>query len=181
LAAILRALRRPIEGGRSRLCPATAEFESDPVNGFDRGLAAGRRHLGADVADMAVDGAVGDMNIAGIGGIQDQLAREHEAGSRHQRTQDREFERGQRNRFVRKTGGSGICVDGEFTVFERFGFRRWRRDAGTAEDRIHPRDQFARAERFGYVVIAADLKAEDAVDLLVTRRQEQDRRLRGFF
>ena len=31
---------------------------------------------------MAVDGAVGDMDIAGIGGIQDQFAGEYEAWPR---------------------------------------------------------------------------------------------------
>ena len=62
------------------------------------------------------------------------------------------------------------------------GFRRAgrgrRRIARAAQDRIHPRDQFARAERLCHVIVAADLKSENAVDLLVAGRQEQDRRIR---
>jgi len=44
---------------------------------------------------------------------------------------------------------------------------------------LTPRDQFARAERFCHIVIAADLQPENAIDLLVARRQKQDRRIRG--
>ena len=48
-----------------------------------------------------------------------------------------------------------------------------------AQDDVHPRDQFARAERLGDVVVAADLEAKHAVDLVVARRQKQDRHVGG--
>ena len=63
------------------------------MHGLDHGFAAGSCHLGADVADVAVDGAVGDVDIAGIGGVQDQLAGEYEARPRQQRSQDSELQR----------------------------------------------------------------------------------------
>ena len=52
-----------------------------------------------------------------------------------------------------------------------------RRD--TAQDDVDPRHQFARAERFCHIVVAADFQAQHAIDLLVARRQEQDRHVGG--
>ena len=46
---------------------ASAEPEADAMHRLDRVGAAGRRQLGADVADVAVDGAVGDMDVGGVG------------------------------------------------------------------------------------------------------------------
>ena len=57
--------------------------------------------------------------------------------------------------------------------------RRRRRVPCPPQDRIDPRHQFARAERLGDVIVAADLEAEDAINLLVAGRQKQDRRIRG--
>ena len=57
--------------------------------------------------------------------------------------------------------------------------RRRRRVSRPPQDRIYPRDQFARAERFGHIVVAADFEPEDAIDFLVAGRQEQDRRIGG--
>src|SRR4051794_4821146 len=42
-----------------------------------------------------------------------------------------------------------------------------------------PRDELAWAEGLGHVVVAADLEAENAVDLFVPRGPEQDRHIRG--
>ena len=50
--------------------------------------------------------------------------------------------------------------------------------ARAPQDDVDAGDQLARAERLGHIVVAAHLEAEDAVDLLVARRQEQDRHIR---
>ena len=60
---------------------------------------------------MAVDGAVGDMDIAGIGGVEDQFAREHETRPRQQRPQDVEFERRQRNRRALEGRAARVRID----------------------------------------------------------------------
>jgi hypothetical protein len=65
-------------------------------------------------------------------------------------------------------------------VAKGLGRGRRSRASHPPEDRIHPGDQFARAERLCHVVVAADLEAEDAIDFLVARRQKQDRRI-GIF
>lgn len=46
---------------------------------------------------------------------------------------------------------------------------------GTAtEHRPHPRDQLARIERFAKIVVGPDLKADDAVDILLQRGQQNN-------
>ena len=46
---------------------------------------------------------------------------------------------------------------------------------GSAQDGFYACSEFARAERFYEVVIAADLKADDAVDFAGSRGEEDDR------
>ena len=53
------------------------------------------------------------------------------------------------------------------------------RAVAAAQDHIDPRHQLARAERLGDIVVAADLETEHAIDLVVARRQEQDRHIGG--
>ena len=50
------------------------------MDGLVTRVATARSDLGADVADVTVDGAVGDDDVAGIGGVEDPFAGEHEAG-----------------------------------------------------------------------------------------------------
>src|SRR6266540_4604321 len=49
-----------------------------------------------------------------------------------------------------------------------------------AQNDIHPRDEFARAERLCDIIVATDLEAEHPVDLVVARRKKQDRHIGGF-
>ena len=44
-----------------------------------------------------------------------------------------------------------------------------------AQHRVDARDQLARVERFGQVVVGAHLQADDAVDVLALRREHDDR------
>ena len=46
-----------------------------------------------------------------------------------------------------------------------------------AQQRLDPAHQLAQAERLGQVVVGAELEADDLVDLVVARRQDQDRHL----
>src|SRR6266566_339216 len=48
----------------------------------------------------------------------------------------------------------------------------WRRPT---ENRLDARDELARIERFGHVVVGSDLEADDLVDVLVARSQHEDR------
>ena len=53
--------------------------------------------------------------------------------------------------------------------------RDGRRRGGAAQDRADAGDQLARVERLREVVVGADLEADDLVDVVVARRQHQDR------
>jgi hypothetical protein len=44
------------------------------------------------------------------------------------------------------------------------------------QHRVDPREQLARVERLGQIVVGADLEADDAVDILDLRSQHDDRR-----
>lgn len=50
--------------------------------------------------------------------------------------------------------------------------------AATLQNRLDPRDEFARAERFGDIVVPADFETQHPVDLFVARRKKQDRQSR---
>src|SRR5205814_9955229 len=73
-----------------------------------------------------------------------------------------------------------VDVDAEIAVCENFRVDdvlslRQRIDA--TQQRFHTRDQLANAERFGEVVVGADLESDDAIDFRRTRGEHQDRRV----
>src|SRR6478752_6248126 len=50
--------------------------------------------------------------------------------------------------------------------------------SGSAGHRVDARDHLAKAERLDYVVVRAELEPDDAVDLLSTRGDDDDRDIR---
>src|SRR5689334_17234978 len=89
-----------ISGARAMSCQrlASAELEADAVDGFDGVVAVYSRQLGADVADVAVDGAIRHLDVELIGGAHDLLAAEHERRPRQKGAQDSKFDGGQTKR-----------------------------------------------------------------------------------
>src|SRR5215813_10271438 len=79
----------------SCLALAAAELEADAMDGLDGVVAVHRRELRADVADMAVDGAVGDLDVELIRCPHELLAVEHRGRPREKRAQDAELDRRQ--------------------------------------------------------------------------------------
>ncbi len=49
------------------------------------------------------------------------------------------------------------------------------RALGATQDGLHAADELARRERLGHVVVGTELQAEDAVDLVPSSRQHDDR------
>src|SRR6185503_1863524 len=70
------AISRVRAGSCLRL--ASPELEADAMNGFDDVVAVHRGQLGADIADVAVDGAVRYLDVELIGRVHDLLAAEDE-------------------------------------------------------------------------------------------------------
>ena len=62
----------------------------------------------------------------------------------------------------------------------RAGAGRDLQEVDAAEERAHPRQQLARAERLGEVVVRPHFQADDAVGLLAHGGQHQDRDVRAF-
>src|SRR4029453_19384237 len=81
--------------GRRRRGPSgRGESVADAMDRLDR-ISAHRLELGADMADVAVDGAVADEARADIGGRHQVLAREHAARLGGNGFQQRELSGGQ--------------------------------------------------------------------------------------
>src|SRR5882757_9165498 len=96
MAAISRRL------AASCLPLTTAELEADAVDGFDDTIAIHRGKLGADIANMAVDGAVRDLDVELIGGIHDLLAAENHRWPRQKCPEDSKLNSGQAKRCARE-------------------------------------------------------------------------------
>src|SRR3954453_8098787 len=94
MAAIFRLIVLPMSG-QSWLWLAATELEANAVDGFDDIIAIVRRQLGADVANMAVDGAIGHLDVELVGRRHDLVPAEHRAGPGQKGAQDSELDRGQ--------------------------------------------------------------------------------------
>ena len=60
-------------------------------------MAAYRLELGADVPDVAVDRAVGDLPVGGVHALNQAVAAAHVLGPSHELPEDRELRRGERD------------------------------------------------------------------------------------
>src|ERR1700712_2695028 len=158
---------------------ASPELETDTVNGFDDIVAIDSGKLGADVANVAVDGAVGDLDVELIGGVHDLLATENHRGPRQERPQDSKFDGGQAQREAGELRDMLFGIDRKLALGKRRRFLCVRPAGHAAQNDVNAGNEFARAEGFGDVIVAADLKAEHAVDLVVARRKKQDRNVGG--
>jgi hypothetical protein len=82
-------------------------------------------------------------------------------------------EKAELERLLVDPGAMGVAVDPERSEAEH----RGRRPLGglAPENRLHPEEELADAERFDDVVVRAKLEADDAVNLLPLRRHHHDR------
>src|SRR5436309_3223937 len=160
---------------------ASAELEADAVNGFDDIVAIHGRQFGADIADVAVDGAVRHLDVELIGGAHDLLAAEDERRPCQKCPEDSELDGREPKRGSRKLGEMLFGVDGKPALRQRshgrLGILPARSHA--TQDDVHPCYEFARAEGFCDIVVTADLQAQYTIDLVVTGGEKQDRNVRG--
>jgi hypothetical protein len=142
------------------------------------GVAAGVAELGADVSQVGVHGAVGDVALVGVGALHQLLAAVHAPRLAQQGGDQPELGGGQLDLGAGDEAAVAGGVEPERAVGEHLlGGRGRLGRAGAAQDRLDPTDQLAGGERLGEVVVAADLQADDAVELLAARREEDDRHL----
>ncbi len=108
--------------------------------------------------------------------LQQHRARERDAGVRGQLQQQRELARLEPDVGTVDARLAGRLVDLE-PVEAQHQRTAVARQPGPPPDRLDPRDELARRERLGHVVVGADLQPDDAVDLIGPRGQHQDRQL----
>ena len=150
------------------------------MNGFDDIVAIYGGQLGADIADVAVDGAVRYLDVELIGRIHDLLAAEDERWPCQKCPEDSKLDGREPKRGARKLGEMLLGVDGEPALRQRGHGRLCILPARShaAQDNVHPRYEFARAEGLGDVIVTADLEAQHAIDFVVARGKKQDWKVR---
>jgi hypothetical protein len=108
--------------------------------------------------------------------VEQHVTRDDETRVRHEEREQVELLGGQLDRLA--GDGDVVRLLVEHHVAEREGAVALLR-LRPAEDRLHPRDELARRERLGQIVVGADLEPDDAIGLLVARGEHEDRHLRA--
>ena len=101
------------------------------------------------------------------------------AGLRQECPQDSEFDGGQAQRRAGELRDMLLRIDRQLALGQRRRLLCVRAACHAAQDDVDAGDEFARAERLGDVIVAADLEAEHTVDFVVPRRKKQDRNVGG--
>src|SRR6185312_14056624 len=97
-------------------------------------------------------------------------AREDRAGPRQQRTEQREFPRGEGACAVPAARFACFGIEADDTIAQD----RLTAAALPAEDGAHARQELADLERFDEVVVGAEIEADYAVIDLIARRDDDD-------
>src|SRR5712692_1426380 len=126
----------------------------------------------AQAADIDVHAARSDETIGAPDGIEKLVARENAVRPRSQEVEQPEFKRAERNGLPGKTDAIGRRIDGQLANLNGAG--RVGRRLRAAEQRFDARQQFARAEGLGDVIVGAHLQAHDAVGFFAARGEHED-------
>src|SRR5882672_224957 len=100
---------------------AAAELEADAMDGFDDVVAIHSGKFGADIANMAVDGAVRDLDVELIGGIHDLLTAENHRWPRQKCPEDSKLDSGQAKRRARERRDMLFRIDRKSALGKRGG------------------------------------------------------------
>src|SRR5579871_1810354 len=138
----------------------------------------------AQPLDVAVDGAVIDIDLIVIRGIHQRIAAFHNARAGRQRLQDQELGHGQRHRLVLPGTGVALRIHTQQAAVECLGvvlLRHGRRVLWlrTAQHGLDALDQEPLRKRLADEIVGAHLEAEQFVDFLVLGG-EKDHRQVGF-
>src|ERR1051326_7255063 len=124
---------------------------------------------------MDVYGARRDVALLAPNGFEELIAAIGAAGMGEEEFQQVKFGGGEGNLVVAQEDATAGAIEAERPKVESAGFSV---HFFPAEVRLNARDQLARAEGLGHVVVAADLQAEDAVDFVGAGCEKQYRRAR---
>jgi hypothetical protein len=124
---------------------------------------------------MHINNAINAVEIVTPNPFQELLARKHTPRHCSQRVEQIELTRCQRHRHAAPLHLSSRNIDLKIAKRQEC-ILSWRRPRMTpaAQDRFDARYQFARAERFGQIVIGAHRQTNDLINLLCTRSEHKD-------
>src|SRR5882762_7944810 len=158
---------------QKRLCRTSFEQIPGAADGFQvDGILGIAFDFFKQAADVNVDAARSDEAVGAPDGIEKLVARENTVRPRSQVIEQPEFERAERNGLPGMTYAVRRRINGQLADLNGAG--RVRRRLRTAEQRFDARQQFARAERLGYVIVGTHLQAHDAVGFIAKRGEHQD-------
>src|SRR6201996_2213008 len=150
---------------------------TNAVEGFDGvEFRINLAELAAHTLDVAVDGAVVDIDLVVVGGVHQIIAALHEAGPLGQGLQQQKFRHRQLHRPVvpqAVVAGGGerqpAALDGPGGGRARGGLGggHFLAGVGPTQHRLDPLNQQPLAEGFVDVVVGAEIEAEDLVDLVI--------------
>src|SRR6266849_1270466 len=158
---------------QKRLCRTSFEQVPSAANGLQvDGILRIAFDFFAQAADVHVHAARSDETIGAPDGIEKLVARENTVRPRSQEVEQPEFKRAERNGLPGMTDAIGRRIDGQLADLNGAG--RVGRRLRAAEQRFDARQQFARAERLGDVIVGAHLQAHDAVGFFAARGEHED-------
>jgi hypothetical protein len=133
---------------------------------------------------MVVDAAVEQVRVAAFGKVEQLVAAESDLRTIDQGREEAKFAAGQCCCHAVRTDQFALSgVEHPFAEANTLGRRRLlagRQGLGSSEDRRDARDQFARAEGLGDIIVGAHFEPDNAVHLLAAGRQQDYRYLRTF-
>ena len=142
-------------------------------NRLDSRTTFGGTQLLANVAYVDIDDPVERPELPAQHSIRKVLAREDLSSVAQKSLKQRKFYAGQIQRHVVQRHLPRSRIETEITDHERARCcRAWR---SSAQDRAYSGDEFARVEWFWYVIIGSNFQAENPVDILTPRSEDQYR------
>src|SRR5580658_7840804 len=164
------------DDGSTRLAKPIVERIAGAAHGADRidGVAAVERL--AQAADMDVDGALVDIDVAAPHPVEQLLAREYPAGTFHQEFEQAELGRAEIDRAGRARHALLLAIELEIADVEHHGDAL---GARPAQQRADARQQLRHREWLDDVVVGAGGEAADPLAFLAARGQHDDRQSLG--
>src|SRR5229473_8368509 len=126
----------------------------------------------AQAADVHVHAARSDETIGAPDGIEKLVARENAIRPRSKVIEQPEFERAERNGLPGMTDAIRRRIDGQLADLNGAG--RVGRRLRATEQRFDARQQFARAERLGHVIVGTHLQAHNTIGFFAARGEHEN-------
>jgi len=136
-------------------------------------VGANSAQFAAQRLDMGVDGTLQTFAAVLPDAFHDLAPAENAARTFEKHRQQQVFIAGQIEPAAVVGNAQAVAVDGKARTGGRWSYLSPRFRAQSAQDGTDARHHLARAERLGYIVIAAQFEADDAVHLVGTRGQEK--------